>query len=151
MARSRSIDERSGTARLAVVDRSLVDAVSMGLGVDEFQVSQTASREELDGFQEVLKYLVNASDSSKVSVKPSKMSTTLCHNSRDSVDFVPSMEEQVEPRDFADASRMVDVEEPAQLVRGPQDTTALVGDRVLLKATYIGRPEPSVKWTRAVS
>lgn len=43
------------------------------------------------------------------------------------------------------------VEEPAIILRGPQDTTALVGDRVLLKATYIGQPEPSVRWTRAVS
>lgn len=41
--------------------------------------------------------------------------------------------------------------EPAVLISGPQDTTALVGDRVLLKATYMGHPEPSVKWTRAVS
>lgn len=40
---------------------------------------------------------------------------------------------------------------PAQIKRGPQDTTALVGDRVLLKATYVGQPEPSVLWTRAVS
>lgn len=43
------------------------------------------------------------------------------------------------------------VEEPAIIRRGPQDTTALVGDRVLLKATYIGQPEPNVRWTRAVS
>lgn len=40
---------------------------------------------------------------------------------------------------------------PAMVLRGPQDTTALVGDRVLLKATYVGQPEPAVKWTRAVS
>lgn len=43
------------------------------------------------------------------------------------------------------------VEEPAMLLRGPQDATALVGDRVLLKAAYMGRPEPTVRWTRAVS
>lgn len=42
-------------------------------------------------------------------------------------------------------------DEPAQVIRGPQDTTALAGDRVLLKATYTGRPEPAVRWTRAVS
>lgn len=41
--------------------------------------------------------------------------------------------------------------EPALLIWGPQDATAFVGDRVLLKATYTGRPEPSVRWTRAVS
>lgn len=41
--------------------------------------------------------------------------------------------------------------EPALLIWGPQDATAFVGDRVLLKATYMGRPEPSVRWTRAVS
>lgn len=46
---------------------------------------------------------------------------------------------------------MDDEDQRARLVRGPQDTTALVGDRVLLKATYIGRPEPSVRWTKAVS
>lgn len=40
---------------------------------------------------------------------------------------------------------------PAKLLRAPQDTTALIGDRVLLKATYLGRPEPTVRWTRAVS
>lgn len=43
------------------------------------------------------------------------------------------------------------LDEPSMIVRGPQDTTALVGDRVLLKATYIGHPEPTVRWTRAVS
>lgn len=42
-------------------------------------------------------------------------------------------------------------EEAAMVLRGPQDTTALVGERVLLKATYVGRPEPTVRWTRAVS
>lgn len=44
-----------------------------------------------------------------------------------------------------------DVHEPAMILRGPQDTTALTGDRVLLKATYIGQPEPTIKWNRAVS
>lgn len=44
-----------------------------------------------------------------------------------------------------------EINEPAMLLRKPQDTTALVGDRVLLKATYIGHPEPTVRWTRAVS
>lgn len=39
----------------------------------------------------------------------------------------------------------------AVLIKGPQDTVALVGDRVLLKATYLGYPEPNVRWTRAVS
>nr|CAD7441063.1 unnamed protein product [Timema bartmani] len=38
---------------------------------------------------------------------------------------------------------------PAMLLRGPADTTALVGDRVVLKATYVGRPSPSVRWLRA--
>lgn len=41
--------------------------------------------------------------------------------------------------------------EPAVLIMGPKDTTALVGDRVLLKATYIGHPEPRIRWCRAVS
>lgn len=41
--------------------------------------------------------------------------------------------------------------EPAMLLRAPQNATALVGDRVLLKVTYMGYPEPTVKWTRAVS
>lgn len=41
--------------------------------------------------------------------------------------------------------------EPAMIVKGPQDITALVGDRVLLKAVYMGQPEPEVKWSRAVS
>lgn len=49
------------------------------------------------------------------------------------------------------SKKMKKPEEPAMLLRGPQDTTALVGDRVLLKATYMGHPEPSVKWSRAVS
>ena len=42
-------------------------------------------------------------------------------------------------------------DEPAAILRGPLDTAALVGDRVLLKAMYMGHPEPTVKWTRAVS
>lgn len=41
--------------------------------------------------------------------------------------------------------------EPAMLLRAPQNATALVGDRVLLKVTYMGQPEPTVRWTRAVS
>lgn len=41
--------------------------------------------------------------------------------------------------------------EPAMLLRAPQNATALVGDRVLLKVTYMGHPEPTVRWTRAVS
>lgn len=41
--------------------------------------------------------------------------------------------------------------EPAMLLRAPQNATALVGDRVLLKVTYMGHPEPNVRWTRAVS
>ncbi|XP_054274333.1 titin-like isoform X2 [Macrosteles quadrilineatus] len=38
---------------------------------------------------------------------------------------------------------------PAELLRGPSDTTAMRGDRVLLKATYRGDPEPSVRWLKA--
>lgn len=41
--------------------------------------------------------------------------------------------------------------EPAMLLRGPQDTTALVGDRVLLKATFTGNPLPEVQWMKSVS
>lgn len=55
----------------------------------------------------------------------------------------------VSMNNFGDAKE--EMTEPAILIRGPQDTTAFVGDRVLLKATYMGRPEPSVRWTRAVS
>jgi hypothetical protein len=40
---------------------------------------------------------------------------------------------------------------PAMLIRGPSDTTALRGDRVALKATYVGAPEPVVRWLKAVS
>lgn len=40
---------------------------------------------------------------------------------------------------------------PATLLRGPSDTTAMRGDRVLLKAIYRGNPEPSVRWLKAVS
>lgn len=40
---------------------------------------------------------------------------------------------------------------PAQLLRGPSDTTVMRGDRVLLKAIYRGSPEPSVRWLKAVS
>lgn len=40
---------------------------------------------------------------------------------------------------------------PAMLLKAPKNATALVGDRVLLKVTYIGQPEPTVRWTRAVS
>ncbi|KAF5273319.1 hypothetical protein FQR65_LT04741 [Abscondita terminalis] len=39
----------------------------------------------------------------------------------------------------------------AVLLKGPKDTNALVGDRVLLKAAYTGDPEPSITWTKAVS
>lgn len=39
----------------------------------------------------------------------------------------------------------------SRIIRGPQDVAALVGDRVLLKATYVGQPEPTITWTRAVS
>lgn len=42
-------------------------------------------------------------------------------------------------------------EVPAMLIRGPSDTTALRGDRVVLKATYVGVPHPLVRWLRAVS
>uniref|UniRef100_A0A1B6CDT2 Myosin light chain kinase, smooth muscle-like n=2 Tax=Clastoptera arizonana TaxID=38151 RepID=A0A1B6CDT2_9HEMI len=38
---------------------------------------------------------------------------------------------------------------PASIVRGPADTTAMRGDRVMLKATYKGCPEPSVRWLKA--
>ncbi|XP_069686561.1 titin homolog isoform X2 [Periplaneta americana] len=38
---------------------------------------------------------------------------------------------------------------PAMLIRGPSDTTALRGDRVVLKATYVGNPHPLVRWLRA--
>lgn len=41
--------------------------------------------------------------------------------------------------------------QPALILKGPRDVTALVGDRVLLKAQYMGRPDPTVRWTRAVS
>jgi hypothetical protein len=40
---------------------------------------------------------------------------------------------------------------PAMLIRGPCDTTALRGDRVVLKATYVGVPQPVVRWLKAVS
>jgi hypothetical protein len=40
---------------------------------------------------------------------------------------------------------------PAVLIRGPSDTTALRGDRVVLKATYVGVPHPLVRWLKAVS
>ena len=40
---------------------------------------------------------------------------------------------------------------PAMLIRGPADTTALRGDRVVLKATYVGAPQPAVRWLKAVS
>jgi hypothetical protein len=40
---------------------------------------------------------------------------------------------------------------PAMLIRGPADTTALRGDRVVLKATYVGDPQPVVRWLKAVS
>ncbi|XP_066996546.2 titin homolog isoform X2 [Anabrus simplex] len=38
---------------------------------------------------------------------------------------------------------------PAMLLRGPADTTALRGDRVMLKATFVGCPAPNVRWLRA--
>nr|XP_023019109.1 myosin light chain kinase, smooth muscle-like [Leptinotarsa decemlineata] len=64
------------------------------------------------------------------------------HDRSDSCsDSGASMEEREEMEDVEEAAAM--------LLRGPQDTTALVGDRVLLKATYLGHPEPSVRWTRA--
>lgn len=47
-------------------------------------------------------------------------------------------------------SDMKNNKEPALILKGPSDVSALVGDRVLLKAVYLGRPEPNVKWTRAV-
>lgn len=40
---------------------------------------------------------------------------------------------------------------PATLLRGPCDTTAMCGDRVLLKATFRGDPPPTVRWLKAVS
>ena len=39
---------------------------------------------------------------------------------------------------------------PPVLLRGPADTTALRGDRVVLKATYTGVPEPTAKWIKGV-
>lgn len=53
--------------------------------------------------------------------------------------------------EFARRVQKVDAEEPAMLLKGPQDVKALVGDRVLLKAMFMGRPNPTVRWTRAVS
>ncbi|KAF5279087.1 hypothetical protein FQA39_LY05765 [Lamprigera yunnana] len=41
------------------------------------------------------------------------------------------------------------VDTAAVLLKGPKDTNALVGDRVLLKATYTGQPEPLITWTKA--
>lgn len=39
---------------------------------------------------------------------------------------------------------------PATVVEGPADVMALRGDTVSLKVTYIGDPEPTVDWMRAV-
>lgn len=44
-----------------------------------------------------------------------------------------------------------EVGQAAVLFRGPSDTTALRGDRVVLKATYGGVPHPLVRWLKAVS
>lgn len=51
----------------------------------------------------------------------------------------------------AEDAIMRDAGEPAAILQGPRDVTALVGDRLLLRASYAGRPEPKVTWNRAVS
>ncbi|RZF42786.1 hypothetical protein LSTR_LSTR015510, partial [Laodelphax striatellus] len=40
---------------------------------------------------------------------------------------------------------------PAQLLHGPNDTTALRGQRIILQAAYSGCPLPVVRWLKAVS
>ncbi|KAH1008358.1 hypothetical protein HUJ05_008917 [Dendroctonus ponderosae] len=145
VAESQSIDGlvlcRSGTAHLVIVDRNLVDVVSMGIGAEpdseEPQLPMSATADTLR--EEVLEYQ-----------NVNHLGMPVYRNPHGSVvEFVQPVEERAVPRDFADGAQLVKVEEPARIVRGPQDTTALVGDRVLLKATYVGNPEPSVKWTRA--
>lgn len=39
---------------------------------------------------------------------------------------------------------------PAYFVKGPADCTVLIGASIALEATYVGVPEPKVKWLRAV-
>ncbi|PNF38135.1 hypothetical protein B7P43_G14603, partial [Cryptotermes secundus] len=51
--------------------------------------------------------------------------------------------------DIGSWSLQTEDEVPAMLIRGPSDTTALRGDRVVLKATYVGVPHPLVRWLRA--
>uniref|UniRef100_A0A1B0CWT0 Muscle M-line assembly protein unc-89 n=1 Tax=Lutzomyia longipalpis TaxID=7200 RepID=A0A1B0CWT0_LUTLO len=38
---------------------------------------------------------------------------------------------------------------PAHILGGPQDCTALIGDRIVLEALFAGHPDPIVKWMRA--
>lgn len=147
VAESQSIDGlvpcKSSTAHLVIVDRNLVDVVSMGIGAEpdsedpQVQMSATAHtlREEVPEYR-----------------NGNRLGMPGYRNPHGSVvEFVQPVEERAVAKDFADGAQLVKVEEPARIVRGPQDTTALVGDRVLLKTTYVGNPEPSVKWTRAVS
>lgn len=40
---------------------------------------------------------------------------------------------------------------PAYFIKGPADCTVLIGASITLEVTYVGVPEPKVKWLRAVS
>lgn len=40
---------------------------------------------------------------------------------------------------------------PAYFVKGPDDCTILIGTSIQLEATFVGYPQPKVKWLRAVS
>lgn len=76
------------------------------------------------------------------------------HNNKFTNDCELSCENEIKSEEEDSVDMMCDdyqQQQPARVVRGPQDVTALVGDRVLLKATYVGQPEPTVLWTRAVS
>lgn len=42
-------------------------------------------------------------------------------------------------------------ETPAYIIYGPNDGTALIGGTVILEVIYGGKPEPTIKWMRAVS
>lgn len=69
---------------------------------------------------------------------------SVCEDGYDSDTFMEALNEV--PTNGTDPK----TDQAPMLLRKPQDTTALVGDRVLLKATYLGHPEPTIRWTKAV-
>lgn len=48
-------------------------------------------------------------------------------------------------------SSSAEEEVPAKILSGPQDATVLMGNKATLSATFEGKPQPTLLWSKAVS